>query len=130
MRNGFFRISIIGSLFLCGNVIANNACLLETNTVMMGIELDIKDCIQNAGMAEADLQAICTGVSEAAVAMGGPAAKITYLSSCPVPFQAKCDNTNTAKAVFFYYKRAADEAAGLKSSCELMKGIYTKGELQ
>lgn len=118
------------ALLLSGNnALANEACLLETNADFMGVKLDIKDCIQNAGMATSDFKAQCEGLSQAVISMGGPAAKITYLSSCPVPFQAKCDNSNTAKTVFFYYKRSADEAAGIESSCGLMQGKYTKGTL-
>lgn len=123
-------ISSIFALLLSGtHVLANEACLLETNADFMRVKLDIKDCIQNAGMATADFKAQCEGLSQAVVSMGGPAAKISYLSSCPVPFQAKCDHSNTAQTVFFYYKRSADEAAGLESSCGLMQGKYTKGTL-
>lgn len=123
-------ISSMFALLLSSNyALANEACLLETNADFMGVKLDIKDCIQNAGMATGDFKAQCEGLSQAVVSTGGPAAKITYLSSCPVPFQAKCDNSNTAKTVFFYYKRSADEAAGIESSCGLMQGKYTKGTL-
>lgn len=123
-------ISSMFAILLSNNqAFANEACLLETNADFMGVKLDIKDCIQNAGMAANDFKAQCEGLSQAVVSMGGPAAKITYLSSCPVPFQAKCDNSNTAKTVFFYYKRSADEAAGIETSCGLMQGKYTKGTL-
>ena len=123
-------ISSTFAVLLSGNyALANEACLLETNADFMGVKLDIKDCIQNAGMATTDFKAQCEGLSQAVVSMGGPAAKISYLSSCPVPFQAKCDHSNTAQTVFFYYKRSADEAAGLESSCGLMQGKYTKGTL-
>ena len=123
-------ISSVVALLLSGNyALANEACLLETNADFMGVKLDIKDCIQNAGMAAGDFKAQCEGLSQAVVSMGGPAAKITYLSSCPVPFQAKCDNSNTAKTIYFYYKRSADEAAGIQSSCLLIQGTYTKGVL-
>ena len=93
MRVNISTISMIGALFFCNIAYANNACLLEAKRSVMGIPLDIKDCIQNAGLAATDFKAQCEGVSQASVAMGGPAAKITYLASCPVPFQAKCDNT-------------------------------------
>lgn len=127
MRKLLPSISMIGFLFCCNLAHANEACLLEAKGSMMGIPLDIKDCIQNAGLSEENFKAQCEGMSQAAVAMGGPAAKITYLASCPAPFQAKCDNTKTAKTIYFYYKRAADEAASLQSGCELMQGTYTKG---
>jgi hypothetical protein len=123
-------LSSIFALFLSHHqVFANEACLLETNADFMGVKLDIKDCIQNVGMATGDFKAQCEGLSQAVVSMGGPAATITYLSSCPAPFQAKCDNSNTAKTIYFYYKRSADEAAGIQSSCELIQGTYTKGSL-
>jgi hypothetical protein len=123
-------ISSVVALLLSGNyALANEACLLETNADFMGVKLDIKDCIQNAGMAPNDFKAQCEGLSQAVVSMGGPAATISYLSSCPMPFQAKCDNSNTAKTIYFYYKRSADEAAGIQSSCELIQGTYTKGSL-
>jgi len=112
------------------SVVASEACLLETNSTFMGIKLDIKDCVQNAGMSSDQFKAQCEELSQAVVSMGGPAANITYLSSCPEPFQAKCDNTKTAKNIFFYYKRAADEAASLQSGCEMMQGKYTQGSLQ
>jgi hypothetical protein len=130
MKKRFLQITTVALVLSHNYVFANEACLLETNAMFMGVKLDIKDCIQNAGMAKNDFNAQCEGMSQAVVSMGGPAAKITYLSSCPVPFQAKCDNTSTAKTIFFYYKRAADEAASLKSSCDFMQGNYTKGTLE
>jgi hypothetical protein len=130
MKKRILKISTVALLLSHNYVFANEACLLEANATFMGIKLDIKDCIQNAGMANNDFKAQCEGVSQAAVSMGGPAAKITYLASCPVPFQAKCDNTSTAKTIFFYYKRSSDEAASLKSSCDLMQGNYTQGTLE
>lgn len=129
MRKNLFLALIMSLIFSSTFANANEACLLETSSTMMGMKLEIKDCMQNAGMLKGNFKSQCQGISQAAVSMGGPAAKITYLTSCPTPFQAKCDNTKTAKTVSFYYKRAANEAAGLKSSCELMKGIYTKGTL-
>lgn len=122
--------TLLLACFFSSYALADEACLLETNSTFMGIKLDIKDCIQNAGMEKNTFKDQCEGMSQAAVSMGGPAAKITYLSACPEPFQAKCDNSNSAKTVFFYYKRSPDEAEGLKSSCELMKGKYAKGSLQ
>jgi hypothetical protein len=130
MKKYFLRIATLALFISHNHSLANEACLLETNSTFMGVKLDVKDCIQNAGMAKNDFKVQCEGVSQAAVSMGGPAAKITYLPSCPVPFQAKCDNTLTAKTVFFYYKRASDEAAGIKSGCDLMQGNYTKGTLE
>ena len=127
MRIHLPSLSMISFLFCCNLAYANEACLLESRGTMMGITLDIKDCMQNAGLAEENFKAQCEGLSQAAVAMGGPAAKITYLASCPVPFQAKCDNTKAAKTIYFYYKRAADEAAGIQSGCELMQGVHTTG---
>lgn len=111
-------------------LLADSACLLETNTTFMGEALNIKDCIQNAGMPEAEFTAQCEGFSQAVVEMGGPAAKITYLAACPTPFQAKCDNSALAKTMFFYYKRSPDEAAGLQTGCEMMQGKFTKGSLE
>ena len=127
MRKLLPTFSTIGFLFCCNLAYANEACLLEAKGSIMGIPLDAKDCVQNAGLSEANFKAQCEGMSQAAVAMGGPAAKITYLASCPEPFQAKCDNTKSAKTIYFYYKRAADEAAGIQAGCELMQGVYTKG---
>lgn len=129
MRKHLPSVAMIGFLFCFNLAHANQACVLELKGDMMGIPLDGKDCVQNAGLSEANFKAQCEGLSQAVVEMGGPAAKITYLASCPVPFQAKCDNTKTAKTIFFYYKRAADEAAGLESGCGLMQGVFTKGTL-
>lgn len=130
MKKRFFTSSVVALLLSHNYVFADEACLLETNAMFMGVQLDIKDCVQNSGMAKDDFMAQCEGISQAVVSMGGPAAKITYLSSCPVPFQAKCDNTNKAKTVFFYYKRSSDEAESLKSGCDIMQGNYTNGTLE
>lgn len=127
MRKHLPSLSMIGFLLCCNFAHANQACVLEVKGDIMGVPLDGKDCVQNAGLSEANFKAQCEGLSQAVVEMGGPAAKITYLASCPEPFQAKCDNTKTAKTIFFYYKRAADEAAGLESGCGLMQGVFIKG---
>lgn len=124
MRKHLPSLSMIGFLLCCNFAHANQACVLEVKGDIMGVPLDGKDCIQNKGLSEADFKAQCEGLSQAVVAMGGPAAKITYLTSCPVPFQAKCD---TAKSILFYYKRAADEATSLESGCGLLQGVFTKG---
>jgi hypothetical protein len=122
-------LTLLSVIFISTHVVAGQSCVLETNATFMGMKLDIKDCIENTGLKESDFKSQCEGMSQAVVSMGGPAAKITYLSSCPVPFQAKCDNTKTAKTIFFYYKRSPDEASGIQSGCELMNGKYTKGTL-
>ncbi len=128
-------ISSIFALLLSGNyALANEACLLETNADFMGVKLDIKDCIQNAGMATADFKAQCEGLSQAVVSMGGPAAKISYLSSCPVPFQAKCDHSSTAQTVFFTINDRLMKRQGSNPAVGLCKGSiqkvhYSKGEL-
>ena len=76
-------ISSVVALLLSGNyALANEACLLETNADFMGVKLDIKDCIQNAGMATADFKAQCEGLSQAIVSMGGPAATSTQKALC------------------------------------------------
>lgn len=121
--------AVVALLMLQGEAHANNACLLETNATFMDVALEIKDCIQNAGMDKNQFKAQCEGMSQAAVSMGGPAATISYLAACPVPFKAKCDNTHTAKTIFFYYKRPDDELASLKFGCDLIKGRYTEGTL-
>jgi hypothetical protein len=127
MRTLLSTVQLTALLLVANTALANEACLLETNATFMGVTLDVKDCIENSGMTPKDHEAMCEGMSQAVVSMGGPAAKITYLPSCPAPFQAKCDNTKAAKSIFFYYKRAADEAASLKQGCDMMQGTYTNG---
>lgn len=39
----------------------------------MGIKLEIKDCMQNAGLAEEDFKSQCEGMQQTAGAMGGRA---------------------------------------------------------
>ncbi|KOO56904.1 hypothetical protein WH43_17420 [Rheinheimera sp. KL1] len=63
--------SIFALLLSSTHALANEACLLETNADFMGVKLDIKDCIQNAGMATTDFKAQCEGLSQAVVSMGG-----------------------------------------------------------
>jgi hypothetical protein len=119
----FFSITFFIS-FNSAHAKNHKACLLETNSTMMGIKLNIKDCLQNDGMTDKMFKRQCEGISQAAVSMGGPAAKITHLESCPSGYQAKCDNSKTAKAIYFYYKRASSELPQLKESCKAMQGVY------
>lgn len=109
---------------------ANTACLLEGKFEVYGMNLEIKDCVESKGLAPAQLKQQCEGMSQAATQMGAPPAKITYLKACPTPFQGKCDNSKTAKTVYYYYKREKDELKSMPQSCKLMGGTYTAGTLK
>jgi len=131
MHKTVLALTVLGAGLLAGHAHANNACLLETNTTVMGVPLEVKDCIQNSGMSARDFQAQCNGMSQAVVSMGGPPAQITFLAACPTPFQARCDVSGTARSIFYYYKREADTMDSLKMSCEqMMRGTYTRGTLR
>lgn len=60
-----------------------HACLLEGSFTLFGQKVEIKDCLQNNGASKPHFVESCEGIADAAVAVGAPPAKTTYLASCP-----------------------------------------------
>jgi len=122
--HGALLAFIIGMGMSLSASAADNACLLEgTLTTSETIE-EVKDCIQNAGVTEAVLKATCQGVSDMAVAIGAPPAKITYIEACPKPMQATCAGFFGQPMTSYYYNRSEKLLASSKKGCEMLGGKW------
>ena len=115
---------IVGSL--CTNFAAasEEACLLEGSVSMMGVSLEINDCLQNKGLAAAKFKEACTSMSKMYVPMGGQPAKLTYLDSCPTPAQGICENMAKQPLDSYHYSTDAGTLAGARASCSQSGGSW------
>ncbi len=104
------------------------ACLLEGNFTLMGQKIVMKDCLQNnGGQPQAQFVQNCQGLSQAAVSMGGPPAKITYLAACPVPALGVCDKLFGVALSGHYYAQDAQALKDTEASCKAGGGTWKKG---
>jgi len=105
----------------------SNACLMEGSFAIAGQNIEVRDCVQNDGEPHARLVETCNSLSQIGQAMGGAAAKITWLPACPAKPQARCDGMGGSKLSAYYYKRDAELLADSKTSCPRMKGRWVEG---
>lgn len=115
---GFRRsLVLIGLLFTYPAFAQDKACLLEGSFTMLGQTIEIKDCMQNNGVPQEQFVEICTGISSATTAMGGPPATITWLGSCPASPQGVCEGLFGAPVSAYYYKREVESLDDVKQGC-------------
>jgi len=106
---------------------SDKACLLEGNFVMMGQKIVIKDCMQNNGMPQEQFVQNCQGASQAATAMGGAPAKITYLAACPAAPKGICDKLFGGPLSGHYYLQDAAALEDTAAGCKAGGGTWRKG---
>ena len=119
------KSAVLLSIVLSGSACAQDkACLLEGSLTIGAQTTEIKDCLQNDGVPQAQFVKTCTGLGEFAKATGGPSAKITYLAACPAKSQASCIGLFGKPMTSYYYKRDAATLADSKSSCKAQGGRW------
>jgi hypothetical protein len=112
-------------LSLSGPTIAQEkACLMEGSVTIGTEKTDIKDCLQNNGVAQSQFVETCSSLAQATAAFGGPAAKITYMAACPAQPQGACAGFFGQPMTSYYYKRDAKTLAISKSSCQAQGGKW------
>jgi hypothetical protein len=95
------------------------ACLMEATFAIGTEKLEIKDCLQNEGVAQARFVQTCTSLAEAA------SGKVTYMAACPSQPQGSCATTLLGgPTTSYYYKRDANTLAISKSSCLAQGGKW------
>jgi hypothetical protein len=110
---------------LSGTALAEDkACMLEGSFTIGADKTEIKDCIQNNGVPKAQFTETCTSLAQATTAMGGPAAKVTYMPACPKPAQGTCVGFFGQPMSSHYYKRDAKLLASSKSGCLAQGGKW------
>ena len=100
------------------------ACLMEGSFTFGGQKAELKDCLQNNGVAQAQFVQTCDGLAQATAAFGGPAAKITYMAACPAQPQGSCAGFFGQPMTSYYYKRDAKNLADSKTSCQAQGGKW------
>jgi hypothetical protein len=109
----------------CAPALAQDkACLLEGSFTFGGQTTEIKDCLQNGGVPAAQFKETCSSLPQATAAMGGPAAKVTWLAACPPQPQGSCEGFFGQPMTSFYYKRDAKTLADSRSSCQAQGGKW------
>ena len=108
----------------CPAMAQDKACLLEGSFTIGADRTEIKDCLQNNGVPKAQFVETCTSLAQATTAMGGPAAKVTYLAACPAQSQGACIGFFGQPMTSYYYKRDAKLLATSKSGCVAQGGKW------
>ncbi len=102
----------------------DKACMLEGSFTMMGVTMNIDDCMENAGLEPAKFKEACKKMSQLGVAMGGAPASITYMSACPLPAQGSCQQLFGKPLNGYYYNRDQGSLTGVKIGCEQRGGTW------
>jgi hypothetical protein len=106
---------------------SRRACLLEGSGTVMGQPFAARDCVEAVGMPEPLFRQQCEGMANAAVAMGGPAASITWSETCPSGEQARCITPSPMPGLsiaYVYYARDPELLASSREGCALMGGTW------
>ena len=94
------------------------ACLMEGSFSFGGQKTEIKDCLQNNGVPQAQFTKICDTLSRTAVADDVPPAKITYMATCPSQSQGSCEKIYGQPVTRYHYKYDAKTLPGAKIACQ------------
>lgn len=100
------------------------ACLMEGSFTMGAERTEIKDCLQNNGVPQAQFVETCNSLAQATAALGGPAAKVTFMAACPAPSQGSCAGFFGRPMTSHYYKRDPKTLPGVKSGCLAQGGKW------
>jgi len=100
------------------------ACLMEGSFTVANETTEVKDCLQNNGVAPPQFKETCASLAQATTAFGGPPAKITYMNACPPQPQGVCDGFFSQPMASYYYKRDPKTLATTKSSCVAQGGKW------
>ncbi|MEO7885894.1 MAG: hypothetical protein ABI893_02380 [Polaromonas sp.] len=118
---------ILAALFLscgAGAFAQDKACLMESSFTFAGQKTEIKDCLQNGGVPQAQFKETCTGLAQTAAAMGGPPATVSYMAACPAQPQGSCEGFFGKPMTSYYYKRDPKTLGAVKSSCTAQGGKW------
>ncbi len=119
------NLYVITILAMSSQVMAEDkACLMEGSFTLAGETTVIKDCLQNNGVAQSQFKGTCESLAQTTTAFGGPAAKITYLASCPAQSQGICEGFFKQPMTSYYYKRDPKTLGSVKSSCQAQGGKW------
>lgn len=100
------------------------ACLMEGSITLGPEKTEIKDCLQNNGVAQAQFVETCNSLAQATTALGGPPAKVTFMASCPAQPQASCAGFFGQPMTSYYYKRDAKTLASSRTGCQAQGGKW------
>ena len=100
------------------------ACLMEGSISFGGQKTDIKDCLQNNGVPQAQFTELCSSLAQMGAALGGSPAKITYMAACPSQSQGSCEGVFGGPMTSYYYKRDAKTLPDVKVGCNAQGGKW------
>jgi hypothetical protein len=84
----------------------------------------IKDCLLNNGVAQTQFVDTCNNLAQAATALDGPPAKVTFMAACPAPAQASCAGFFGQPLTSYYYKRDPKTLAISRTGCQAQGGKW------
>lgn len=117
----------VPAFFLAFSSLANaqaKACLMEGSFTLAGEKTEIKDCLQNNGVPQAQFTETCNSLAQATTAFGGPPARVTFMVACPAQPQASCAGFFGQPMTSYYYKRDAKTLASSKTGCQAQGGKW------
>ncbi|MCH7343710.1 hypothetical protein LZ017_09995 [Pelomonas sp. CA6] len=101
----------------------DKACLMEGSMELAGQRTEIKDCLQNRGIPDAQFRQTCKGLSDMSTALGSKP-KLSYLPACPAQPQGVCTGFFGQPLDSYYYKRDPKTLAETQASCKAQGGTW------
>jgi hypothetical protein len=107
------------------------ACHLTGVINLMGVSEVMDDCIENAGVSQAQFRTACEshfdGAKDLARQVGGSVSndRLAWLPRCPAPSQGQCSGFGGVPITVHYYSRPGDELARLPEGCAALGGRYS-----
>lgn len=117
----------VSALLLVSNIgfAQDKSCLLEGSFTLGGQTTEIKDCIENKGVPQAQFEETCSKLVQITAAFpGGKAGTVTYMPTCPAKPQGICEGFFGQPMNSFYYKRDPKTLPNVKKSCLAQGGKW------
>ena len=104
------------------------ACLIDGEFTIMGQTIRSKDCIQApASDPVAEFRRVCQELANTSAMLGGKAANVSYMATCPGQPQGICKGFLRSKRDAYYYERTPDNLTKVPASCERTGGRWSLG---
>jgi hypothetical protein len=109
----------------CGLWAAEKACLMEGRISFNGVTTEIKDCMLNNGIPDAQFKEACQQLAQATAAVPGNApGTVAFMAACPSGAQGQCQSLMGQPLTAYYYKRPVADLPQVKQGCEAMGGTW------
>jgi len=118
-------LALAATLLTLPALAQEQACLMEGAITLGGKTDEIKDCMLNKGVPQADFKTMCSGMANVTANIpGNQAGTVTYMAACPPSPQATCDGLFHQPLKAYYYKRAVNSLKRMQTGCTAQGGKW------